>query len=67
MTDPWVVLGDFNTIISVNDRQNKIHVHQDEIKDFHECIEDVELGQLSRTGCQFSWNNKRMQKSESTS
>ncbi|XP_070023042.1 uncharacterized protein LOC142176274 [Nicotiana tabacum] len=49
MIDPWIVLGDFNTILSVNDRQNGVPVHPAEVKDFQECIEDIVLGQLKRT------------------
>ncbi|XP_019227287.1 PREDICTED: uncharacterized protein LOC109208612 [Nicotiana attenuata] len=59
ITDPWIVLGDFNAVLSVNDRQNGILVHPNEIKDFQECIEDIGLGQLKRTGSLFSWSNKR--------
>ncbi|XP_019235888.1 PREDICTED: uncharacterized protein LOC109216211 [Nicotiana attenuata] len=45
---------DFNTILSVDDRQNGVPVQPAEVKDFQECIEDIGLGQLKRTGCQFS-------------
>lgn len=48
-TDPWIVLGDFNVVLSVNDRQNGVPVHPTEIKDFQECIEELGLRQLKRT------------------
>ncbi|XP_059315374.1 uncharacterized protein LOC132065978 [Lycium ferocissimum] len=56
---PWILLGDFNTILSVHDRVNGLPVQQGEITDFQDCIQDAGLGQLNRKGCQFSWSNKR--------
>lgn len=32
--DPWIMLGDFNAILSVNDRQNGVPIHPAEVKDF---------------------------------
>lgn len=56
--DTWLVMGDFNTMLSVNDRLNGNLVHQTEIQDFQNCITDMGLGQLNRKGWQWSWCNK---------
>lgn len=59
MIDPWIVLGDFNTILSVNDRINGLPVYPSEIVDFQEGIAEAGLGQITRKGCSYSWSNNR--------
>ncbi|XP_070019439.1 uncharacterized protein [Nicotiana sylvestris] len=57
---PWILLGDFNTILSSDDRVNGVPVHPVETVDFQNCITDLGMGQVNRKGCQFSWCNKEM-------
>lgn len=59
ITKLWLVMSDFNTMLSVNDRLNGNPVHQAEILDFQNYITDVGLGQLNRKEWQWSWCNKR--------
>lgn len=59
INDPWLVMGDFNTILSVSDRMNGNLVNQTEVQDFQNCITDLGLGQLNKKGWQWSWCNKR--------
>ncbi|XP_075075657.1 uncharacterized protein LOC142162788 [Nicotiana tabacum] len=59
MVEAWLILGDFNTMLSVNDRINGNPVHQSEVVDFQTCVDDTGLGLLNRKGCQWSWCNKR--------
>ncbi|XP_060190353.1 uncharacterized protein LOC132619470 [Lycium barbarum] len=59
INDPWVILGDFNTMLSVGDRINAAPVHPTELIDFQDCVEDIGVGQLTRRGCHYSWCNKR--------
>ncbi|XP_075110438.1 uncharacterized protein LOC142181316 [Nicotiana tabacum] len=59
MQEAWLVIGDFNSVLSVNDRINGQHIHQAELVDFQVCIRDIGVGQLNRKGCQWSWCNKR--------
>lgn len=58
MSDTWVVLGDFNTIPSMQDRINGLLMKQSEMKDIQNCIHETGLGQISRKGCTYSWYNK---------
>ncbi|XP_016479310.1 uncharacterized protein LOC107800622 [Nicotiana tabacum] len=60
MTEPWIVLGDFNTILTTNDRINGALVQQAEMQDFQDCVEDIGLGQICRRGCKYSWSNKHV-------
>ncbi|XP_075101661.1 uncharacterized protein LOC142177098 [Nicotiana tabacum] len=59
MDDPWVVLGDLNTVLYADDRINGIPVHLTKTVDFQSCVTDVGLGQITRRGWQYSWSNKR--------
>ncbi|XP_009768813.1 uncharacterized protein [Nicotiana sylvestris] len=59
MVEAWLILGDFNTVLSINDRINGNHVSQSEVVDFQACVEDTGMGLLNRKGCQWSWCNKR--------
>ncbi|XP_070039255.1 uncharacterized protein [Nicotiana tomentosiformis] len=59
MDDPWVVLGDLNTVLYADDRINGIPVHLTKTVDFQSCVTNVGLGQITRRGWQYSWSNKR--------
>ncbi|XP_019235686.1 PREDICTED: uncharacterized protein LOC109216012 [Nicotiana attenuata] len=66
MVEAWLILGDFNTMLSVNDRIYENPVSQSEVVDFQACVEDTGLGLLNRKGCQWPWCNKRDATEEST-
>ncbi|XP_060202242.1 uncharacterized protein LOC132630698 [Lycium barbarum] len=59
IVEPWLILGDFNTGLSVHERLNGAPVHPTEIQDFLECIEDLGVVHLPRRGYDYSWCNKR--------
>lgn len=59
IVEPWIVLGDFNTILFAKDRVNRMPVHLNETVDFQNCITDIGLGQVNRKGWLYSWCNKR--------
>ncbi|XP_060216346.1 uncharacterized protein LOC132643841 [Lycium barbarum] len=46
---PWLILGDFNNILHVEDRLNGAPVHHIEMQDFQQCLDDIEVGQLTYT------------------
>ncbi|XP_019240851.1 PREDICTED: uncharacterized protein LOC109220841 [Nicotiana attenuata] len=56
---PWLIIGDFNSVLHVDDRLNGIPVHQAETTDFQSCIDDFGVRQITKRGCKFSWSNKR--------
>lgn len=56
---PWIILGDFNTLLHSDDRVNAVLVHPTETIDFQNCITDLGVGQVTRKGWQFSWCNKQ--------
>lgn len=44
----WITIGDFNTILHVEDRMNGALVHQTEIEDFQQCIGDIGARQITK-------------------
>lgn len=57
---PWIVTGDFNSLLTYEDRVNGNPVTEAELRDFNECIIAADLIQLQSTGHYFSWSNKGM-------
>jgi hypothetical protein len=59
-SSPWIVLGDFNSILSQDDKHDKHNgepVSSYEVPDFRECCADLGLADLNATGCHFTWSN----------
>ncbi|XP_060187475.1 uncharacterized protein LOC132616812 [Lycium barbarum] len=59
VSGPWLVVGDFNSVLTVDDRINGAPVHQGELFDFQDCVDDLGLGILNKSGSTYSWSNKR--------
>ena len=53
---PWLVLGDFNSILSQDDKLNGNVVSMYEIDDFHNYCHDLGLFNLNYSGCHFTWS-----------
>jgi hypothetical protein len=50
-------MGDFNSILSLEDKHNGAAVSTCETTDFRSCCSDHGLANLNYTGCQFTWSN----------
>ena len=56
VSEPWIIIGDFNVVLSPKDRLDGVPVTLNEIKDFEECVKDmgitekviIILGQINR-------------------
>ncbi|XP_019244329.1 PREDICTED: uncharacterized protein LOC109224197 [Nicotiana attenuata] len=59
LNDPWLIIGDFNSVLNVDDRISGNTVQQVEVVDFQNCIEDIGVGQITKRGGNFTWCNKR--------
>jgi exonuclease III len=57
MDSPWLLLGDFNFILSQEDKHNGELVSTYEISDFRECCSDLGIVDLNSTGSHFTWTN----------
>lgn len=60
MNSPWLIMGDFNTMLDMNDRVNGITVQENEIKDFREFMEDCRLTELPTVGRSYTWTNNHV-------
>ncbi|XP_074298355.1 uncharacterized protein LOC141629215 [Silene latifolia] len=54
---PWVVMGDFNNVLAMNERIGS-EVTDAEVRDFHECVDYCGLCDIPAQGAFFTWINK---------
>jgi hypothetical protein len=57
---PWLVLGDFNSLLSQADKHHGEPVSNYETADFRQCCSDLGLTDLNYSGCHFIWSNGRV-------
>ncbi|XP_015068674.1 uncharacterized protein LOC107013227 [Solanum pennellii] len=46
VSEPWLIIGDFNAILSPQDRLAGVPVTLNEIKDFEECVKDMGITEV---------------------
>ena len=56
--DPWIILGDFNAILSIDDRLGQ-PVRAREIEDMKTCMAHCHMMEVKVCGQFFTWNNKQ--------
>nr|TKR98958.1 hypothetical protein D5086_0000197870 [Populus alba] len=59
-TSPWLVLGDFNSLLSQADKHDGEPVSNYETSDFRQCCSDLGLTDLNYSGCHYTWTNGRV-------
>ncbi|GJS49062.1 hypothetical protein Tco_0599183 [Tanacetum coccineum] len=54
---PWCILGDFNAALFLHDSSagNSNHIS---MREFKECVEDIEVMDVQNSGLQFTWSQK---------
>ncbi|XP_060202618.1 uncharacterized protein LOC132631036 [Lycium barbarum] len=57
---PWLLLGDYNAVLSIDDRTNGNAVQDSEIKDFRDFINDTGMTELPTRGRKFTWTNNHV-------
>lgn len=60
MSYPWLLIGNFNSILSPFDRFNGAEASAYELKDFAECYADLGPGGNNSHGPGFTWTNGRV-------
>ncbi|GKF83549.1 RNA-directed DNA polymerase, eukaryota, reverse transcriptase zinc-binding domain protein, partial [Tanacetum coccineum] len=55
---PWCILGDFNNALNIEDVSAGSSFMDISMREFKECIEEIELINVPRSGLQFTWNQK---------
>ncbi|XP_019234784.1 PREDICTED: uncharacterized protein LOC109215219 [Nicotiana attenuata] len=56
----WLMMGDFNAVVGVDDRMNGREVQDHETKDFRELLEDYSLTELPTVGKSYTWTNSHV-------
>ena len=56
---PWIIVGDFNAMLSPKDRLAGVPVNENEIKDFSNCVKVMGLNEVQWKGSYYTWNNKQ--------
>ncbi|XP_020243212.1 uncharacterized protein LOC109821438 [Asparagus officinalis] len=56
---PWLLCGDFNAIISPEEKLGGVAPTKTDTGDFRNCIEVCALSHLKTQGCFFTWTNKQ--------
>lgn len=56
---PWVIMGDFNQVLSVSEMYSlyPVDIYVAGMMEFQECLNDSYLYDLSYQGCFFTWTN----------
>lgn len=57
---PWLIQGDYNCILSSDEKSGGSALDIDVVSDFRSCLDDVGLLEVRRMGCRFSWTNNQM-------
>jgi hypothetical protein len=57
MKSPWILLRDFNSILSQDDKHNGEPVSNYKTSDFRVCCSDLGIADLNSMGCHFTWIN----------
>ena len=60
ISDPWLIIGDFNATLSPQDRLDGVPVTLNEIKDFEDCVKDMGITELHWKGNYYTWTNKQV-------
>ncbi|GJW78149.1 RNA-directed DNA polymerase, eukaryota, reverse transcriptase zinc-binding domain protein [Tanacetum coccineum] len=55
---PWVLLGDFNAALNIEDHSSGGYESNVAMRDFKECVQVMEVADVNSTGLHFTWNQK---------
>lgn len=58
-TIPWIIGGDFNVVLQLQDRKHGNPVTKAETQDFSNCIQELKLNELNWEGDYYTWSNKQ--------
>ena len=57
--NPWVCIGDFNEILSVNEKEGRVDRSSRQMENFRQCLECTGLRDLGFTGSWYTWAGGR--------
>ncbi|GKD71308.1 ribonuclease H-like domain-containing protein, partial [Tanacetum coccineum] len=53
--ESWVLLGDFNIILNINENTNGVNIRCKGMKEFRECVENLEVEDINMCGLFYTW------------
>ncbi|XP_022015024.1 uncharacterized protein LOC110914542 [Helianthus annuus] len=56
--NPWVVLGDFNSALNLEDKSMGSSTVSASMKEFQDCVDKIEMFDIKRSGLHYTWNKK---------
>ncbi|GKA52512.1 putative reverse transcriptase domain-containing protein, partial [Tanacetum coccineum] len=56
---PWVMLGDFNVVLKINENTNGMNVRGEGIQEFVECVDKLEMEDINMCGMFYTWIQRR--------
>ncbi|XP_060200824.1 uncharacterized protein LOC132629104 [Lycium barbarum] len=59
-TLPWMILGDFNSVLYMDDRIGGNPITWAEVADFQQCMEECGLVELPQQGNKYTWNDRHV-------
>ncbi|XP_022040984.1 uncharacterized protein LOC110943550 [Helianthus annuus] len=57
-SEPWVMLGDFNSALYLEDKSMGCSSFSASMREFQTCVNDIEMLDLNRSGLHFTWSQK---------
>ena len=57
--EPWLVMGDFNCVLKIEERVSNCEPNWNDVKDFNECLNEAGLTDTASTGCTYTWTNNQ--------
>lgn len=61
MNEPWLLLGDFNNVLYIEDRVGGLPVNENECEPFRKALSDSMLQELTLHRWMYSWCNQQHQ------
>ncbi|PHU04288.1 hypothetical protein BC332_25110 [Capsicum chinense] len=58
--EPWLIMGDFNSILTSENREMGNPVQEYEIRDFREFTEECNISEMPAVGRSFTWTNEHV-------
>nr|GFA05141.1 hypothetical protein [Tanacetum cinerariifolium] len=55
---PWCILGDFNSTLFLEDSTSSSSSFNISMREFKECVEEIKVMDVQRSGLQFTWSQK---------
>ncbi|GKB88702.1 RNA-directed DNA polymerase, eukaryota, reverse transcriptase zinc-binding domain protein, partial [Tanacetum coccineum] len=57
--EPWVIMGDFNVTLKVEEHSNGSSAPNSEMNEFAQCVREIEVDDILSSGCHFTWTKSR--------